>query len=63
MKLSEMLQDKAPVEFTIKLCQEDFDYMMDDMEIAELTVGIVNKILKEHGVEIVFSVEDSSDED
>ena len=63
MKLSEMLQDKAPVEFTIKLCQEDFDYMVDDMEIAELTVGIVNQILKEHGVEIVFSVEDSSDED
>lgn len=63
MKLSEMLQDKAPMDFTIKLCQEDFDYMMDDMEIAELTVGIVNQILKEHGVDIVFSVEDSSDED
>ena len=63
MKLSEMLQDKAPMDFTIKLCQEDFDYMMDGMEIAELTIGIVNQILKEHGVDIVFSVEDSSDED
>lgn len=63
MKLSEMLQDKAPMNFTINLCQEDFDYMMDGMEIAELTVGIVNQILKEYGVEIVFSVEDSSDED
>lgn len=54
---------KAPMNFTINLCQEDFDYMMDGMEIAELTVGIVNQILKEHGVDIVFSVEDSSDED
>ena len=37
--------------------------MMDGMEIAELTIGIVNQILKEHGVDIVFSVEDSSDEE
>lgn len=56
-------EPKAPTEFTIKLCQEDFDYMMDGMEIAELTAGIVNQILKEQGVDIVFSVEDSSDEE
>lgn len=57
------VEPKAPTEFTIKLCQEDFDYMMDGMEIAELTAGIVNQILKEQGVNIVFSIEDSSDEE
>lgn len=57
------VEPKAPTEFTIKLCQEDFDYMMDGMEVAELTVGIVNQILKEQGVDIVFAVEDSSDEE
>lgn len=56
-------EPKEPAEFTIKLCQEDFDYMMDGMEVAELTVGIVNQILKEQGVDIVFAVEDSSDEE
>lgn len=54
---------KKPAEFKIKLCQEGFDYMMDGMEIAELTVGIVNHILKEQGVDIVFEVEDRSDEE
>jgi hypothetical protein len=54
---------KPKAEFKILLCQEDFDYMMDGMEVAELTVGIVNQILKEQGVDIVFAVEDSSDED
>lgn len=57
------VEPKAPTEFTIKLCQEDFDYMMYGMEVAELTVGIVNQILKEQGVDIVFAVEDSSDEE
>lgn len=56
-------EPKAPTEFKILLCQEDFDYMMDAMEVAELTAGIVNQILKEQGVDIVFAVEDSSDEE
>lgn len=54
---------KAPMEFTIKLNHEDFEYMHDGMEVAELTAGIVNQILKEQGINVVFAIEDSSDED
>ena len=52
---------KEPTEFTIKLSQEDFEYMHDGLEIAELTAGIVNQILKEQGVNITFSIEENDD--
>lgn len=53
----------TPTEFTIKMNSEDFEYMHDGMEIAELTAGIVNQILREQGIHVVFAIEDSFDDE
>jgi len=55
--------NQEPTEFTIKLHQEDFEYLMDTSECAELVVGIVNTILKEHGSNIRFDVDFSYEGD
>ena len=54
---------KEPMEFKIKMSSEDFEYMHDGMEIAELTAGIVNQVLKEQGINVVFAIEDSYNDD
>ena len=43
--------------YTLKVHDEDFDYMRDVSDPIDMAFGFVNMILKERGIDITFEVE------
>lgn len=55
-KVQYALPEDVAGKVTINLTDSDFEYLMDELEVAEMILGTVNQILKERGVNIKFDV-------